>query len=304
MSEQGLFDSPTESVKCQGGTSLVPPRPFQLERQCTRPQTVVRRIEEIKPLPEIIECGLMPTAVQLEALRACGDRPFDEPVLITSGGFLIDGYKRWSIARVLNIHELGCVSLTISREDALRRVLERACIKNEQKRFCRVVLALVLTNPLRIQAKRNQAAGGKDKHLARLPDAAHIDVRKEAARLAGVSEGTVRHVEHILADAVEQVRNAVRRDEITIYRAFKLSKLDRDQQIGALSRQLSKQSQARRVRDQIRSCGIPHDEARRLLTQLLKLASEARLLKLLSNWKGELDRFIATVEKELDGYPS
>jgi hypothetical protein len=303
--EGTFFDFTTALGEHQGASSLVSPPEFQLQRQVAPPRSEVRSISEIKPLPAIKECGLMPTVVQLEPLRACGERPFALPVLITDQGFLIDGYKRWTIARERNFSELPCIVLPIDCEEALRRVLEHARTRNRLNQFCRIELALKLTDPLRLQAKKNQQAGGKEKLLAKLPEASHIDVRQQTADYAGASEGCVRYVQHVLAQGVMEVRDAARRDEISIYAAFKISKLNRNDQLRELRRMSSNKSQARRLRAQVQHSERAQGNPQALLVDLLSLVKRARSSEL-PEFPGDLhvhfDRIIEILEKKFDAY--
>jgi hypothetical protein len=302
--EGTFFDFTTALGEDQGASSLVSPPEFQLKRQFAPLRSEVRSISEIKPLPAIKECGLMPTAVQLEPLRAYGERPFAEPVLITDHGFLIDGYKRWTIARERNFSELPCIELPVTCEEALRRVLEHARTRNRLNQFCRIELALKLTDPLRLQAKKNQQAGGKEKLLAKLPTASHIDVRQQTADYAGASEGNVRYVQHILAQGVMEIRDAARRDEISIYAAFKISKLDRNVQLRELRRMSSNKWQAKRLRAQVQHSETAQCNTRALLLKVLSLVKRARSSELPGDLHLHFDRFIETLEKELDASSS
>lgn len=295
-----LFESPTATRESQGECSLAPLSDFQLQQQCAPSRTMVYLLGEIKPLPAIEERGLLPTLLQLEPLRACGDDLFDEPVTITDQGFLIDGHKRWMIARERNVSELRCIILSISSEDALLRVLNHARATHHLNQFCRIELALTLTDPLRLQAKKHQQAGGEAKLLAKLPDAEHIDVRKKTAHYAGASEGRVRYAQHILEKGVIEVRNAARHGQISIHAAYKLSNLTHDDQIRALRRQPSKKSHVRRIRALMEQCARNQEDTRSILLDLLKLATRALSLEVSTNLKDLLDRLMESIEGEVD----
>lgn len=295
-----LFESPTATSENQGECSLAPLSDFQLQQQCAPSRTMVYLLGEIKPLPAIEERELLPTHLQLEPLRACGDDLFDEPVTITDQGFLIDGHKRWMIAGERNISELRCIILSISSEDALLRVLNHACAKHHLNQFCRIELALTLTDPLRLQAKKHQQAGGEAKLLAKLPEAEHIDVRKKTALYAGASEGSVRYAQHLLEKGVIEVRNAARHGQLSIHAAYKLSLLTHDDQIRALKRETSKKCQARRIRTLMEQCARNQEDTRSILLDLLKLATRARSLEVSTNLKARLEGLIASIKGEVD----
>lgn len=181
--------APPQAGEEQRGTAalLLPDR--QGAESPLPPGVEARKTDELRPHPAMVQCNLLPTAVQLEPLHKVGMRVFELPLLICHDGTIIDGYKRWMIARDLEHPTLMCMVLDKSEEDALRLILEKARSRNYLNPFCRIALALKLVEPLAAQARENRVLGGRKKQLAKLPKAQKIDVRKEAARLAcGVAE--------------------------------------------------------------------------------------------------------------------
>jgi hypothetical protein len=75
---------------------------------------------------------------------------------------------------------------------------------------------------LRNSALANQTAGGKEKALANLPKAQHIDVRQEIANLAGVCARNVDKVRIILRKAHPQAIDALHNGLLRIDRALHL----------------------------------------------------------------------------------
>ena len=67
--------------------------PFQLARQFAPPRTAVMEVARMKPHPAILKYGVLPTAVQLEPLRAYTDKHFECPLFVTENGILIDGKR-------------------------------------------------------------------------------------------------------------------------------------------------------------------------------------------------------------------
>jgi len=88
--------------------------------------------------------------------------------------------------------------------------------------FCRIRLALHLENYLREKARSNQQLGGRIKGSSRLTEADRIDVRREIARVAGVSVGNVSKVKRILSGAIPEVLFALTAGEISINWAWLL----------------------------------------------------------------------------------
>src|SRR5271165_6005970 len=113
---------------CEGPDkdSIGPLPAFQLIPRVAPPYLTVIPVNRIRPHPAMATCGMLPKAVQLEPLRHCGDQVFDEPLDITHEGILIDGYKRWKIARELGLQELPCRVHRLNKTEALKRILNKS----------------------------------------------------------------------------------------------------------------------------------------------------------------------------------
>ena len=84
----------------------------------------------------------------------------------------------------------------------------------------RTLLALELEAVLRKQAKERQQIGGREKGSSNLAKANPVYVRSEIVRMAGVSSGNVTKVKQILERAYPELLEELRRDEISIHRAY------------------------------------------------------------------------------------
>ena len=65
--------------------------------QCTN---LVRcYVSDLRPHPSYVRHNLAVSAVELAALEENGDLAFRYPIVITRERFVIDGYKRWELAK-------------------------------------------------------------------------------------------------------------------------------------------------------------------------------------------------------------
>src|SRR6266849_6008385 len=94
----------------------------------------------------------------------------------------------------------------------------------------RICLALKLEPYFQQRAMENLRAGGKYKGLATVPEAHHIDVRHEVARIGGVGDRNVDKVKEILRKSHPRLIEALRDSTLSINRAFKWCSLPKGQQ--------------------------------------------------------------------------
>lgn len=132
------------------------------------------------------------------------------------------------IARELGHQTLMCTVLDKSEEDAPRLILDNARSRNYLNAFCCYALALTQVEPLAAQARENRVLGGRKKQLAKLPKDQKIDVRKEAALLAGRGERNVDKVRLVLEHGIDRLNTVAREGTISINAAAKLTEKDED----------------------------------------------------------------------------
>jgi hypothetical protein len=81
-----------------------------------------------------------------------------------------------------------------------------------------------------LKGRAKQQAGGKNKGSSILTEAAKLDVRKEIARIAGVSVGNVTKVKQLTTNPHSDIIKALREKELSIHRAWLWSKLSPEEQ--------------------------------------------------------------------------
>jgi hypothetical protein len=84
-------------------------------------RVVSYRVEELHPHPAYVRHHLMVPAHKLSALSEQGDLAFGQPLTITKGGTIIDGYARWELARYQGRSTLLCLEYGLSEEEESRK---------------------------------------------------------------------------------------------------------------------------------------------------------------------------------------
>lgn len=297
MRSQGsLFADLLESGEEQRGTAALPLLDRQGAESPLLPGAEPRKTDELRPHPAMVQCNLLPSAVQLEPLHKAGMRVFELPLLICHDGTIIDGYKRWMIARDLGHPTLLCTVLDKSEEDALRLILENARSRNYLNPFCRFALALTLVEPLAAQARENRVLGGRKKQLAKLPKDQKIDVRKEVARLAGSGERNVGKAQLVLKRGIDRLKTMAREGTISIDAAAKLAEMSGEQQRYELEVRQSRRDQKRRIQA-LSTTG--RDTAMLLIKRLMPLLEKAEKQEELAKFRPLVEPLIEALRGEL-----
>ena len=190
------------------------PRPY-----ATSGQLVTCRVDELQPHPSCVRHHLAVPVSKLSALTTLGDLAFREPLVITRGRTIIDGYARRELARLRGHVTLPCLEYELTEHEALQWILRRHRRSNGLNDCCRILLALDLEPWLKDKARSNQRTGGQNKGSSNLTEANRLDVRREIACAAGVSVGNVTKVKQLLKTAHPEVLEALRAGEISIHRA-------------------------------------------------------------------------------------
>ena len=147
--------------------------------------------------------------------------PIIEPLLTTRDGLILDGHERWAGARHQPRRTLPCIEYNLTDEEALTFMLEKHRRSERMNDFCRIVMALALEHHWRERARERQRRAGEGTLSSTLTKAHTIDVRAELARAAGVGAGNVTKVKQLRETATPAVRDALRRGEVKIHRAWK-----------------------------------------------------------------------------------
>jgi hypothetical protein len=125
-----------------------------------RGQLITRRVADLRLHPCYLRHQLTVHSSKLLALARPGDRAFQQPIVITTGGIIVDGHGRYELARQQGEPTVPCLEYELNEADALVWLLQSHCGMDRLNPFCRTVLALDLEPHLQQQARSNQRAGG------------------------------------------------------------------------------------------------------------------------------------------------
>jgi ParB-like chromosome segregation protein Spo0J len=81
-------------------------------------------VEELRPHPSYERHQLAVSASQLSAIAEREESAFEEPLIVTQDGFIVDGYARWELARRQGRTTLPCIKYELNAQDALQRLIQ------------------------------------------------------------------------------------------------------------------------------------------------------------------------------------
>ena len=186
-------------------------------------QLAVRSLDELRPHPSYVRHQLSVTVSQLSTLIELGSVAFQQPIVISRDGVIVDGYARWELARRQGRPTTLCLEYDLTEEEALRWLIQTHRPSCGLNSYCRSLLALDLAPSLQEAARTNQRIGGQSKGSSNLTEAQKIDARSKTAATAGVSSGNVAKAEKVSKSAAPSVRDALKSSEIRIHKAWQWS---------------------------------------------------------------------------------
>jgi hypothetical protein len=195
-----------------------------------RCRLVTLSVDQLRPHPSYVKHQLSVSVPQLTALSALGDLAFEQPIIVTQTGIVIDGYGRWELALRQGRQSILCLEYELSEEEALRRLILSHCPSRGFNAYCRSLLALDLEPFLQQRARLNQQVGGQKKGLSDLTEAQKVDVRSEIAAIADVSTGNLTKAKQIVTYGEPGIQNATKSGEIRVHRAWQWNRLSPQQQ--------------------------------------------------------------------------
>ena len=143
-----------------------------------------------------------------------------DPLVVWQGhGIIVDGHNRHSIATKHGL-PFNTREITFADRDAVKLwIVQNQFGRRNVNRFSRGELALKLESTFAAQAKANQqlSEGRGKKGLAKLPN---LNTRDLLAKIAGVSSRTIAAIKFIVEHGTDEIKAALRADEITINAAF------------------------------------------------------------------------------------
>ncbi len=203
--------------------------PSAVEQSAGRP--VVRYPEQLRLHRALGELRLVDMVEELNQVARLRDQSPAESILITTDGTILAGFGPWRLAVDEGRHEVHCIEYAISEQASLQFILNYHKPRRGWNAFVRIRLALTLEPDLQRRAFDNMRAGGRYKGAANLPEAQHIDVRRQIADAAGVGARNVSNVRTILQTAHPRLIEALVDGTLTINRAMQFCRLPKAEQL-------------------------------------------------------------------------
>jgi hypothetical protein len=174
-----------------------------------------------------------------------------QPILITPAGIILAGFGQWQSAILTGQQEISCIEYALGDAEALRFII--ACHRPSRvwNSFNRIRLALKLEPFFQEKAINNMRRGGKDKGLAKLPEAQRLDVRQEIADAAGVGARNVCSVKNILEMGHPHIIKALQDGLLSINRALQMCKQIKPIQADRLLEYISERENKKVIRQVI-----------------------------------------------------
>lgn len=145
-----------------------------------------------------------------------------DPLVVWQGhGIIVDGHNRFSIAQKHGLH-FKTTEMHFADRDAVKVwIVQNQFGRRNINRYSRGELALKLEPSIAAAAKANQGTRTDINFLSTLTESCSIDTRTELAKIAGVSTGTMAKIKYLVDNATDEIKAALRADELTINAAFK-----------------------------------------------------------------------------------
>src|SRR4051812_15478435 len=118
-----------------------------------RARLVTLPIDRLRPHPSYEKHRLAVSVSQLTSVSALGELAFQQPVIVSESGIVIEGYDRWELARRMGRENIACLEYDLSDQDALRWLIHLHCPSKGMNGFCRALLALDLEPSLQEQSR-------------------------------------------------------------------------------------------------------------------------------------------------------
>lgn len=148
--------------------------------------------------------------------------------LVVWGDILVDGHNRYEICTAHDVPFQTVQKDFSDRNDALRWIILNQFGRRNLPAYERARLALRLKPVIAEKAKDNQrASGGAVPQKSAKPP---IETREEIAKAAGVSHDTIAKVEKIERQAAPEVKEQLRKGEMSINQAYRLVRREEKKQ--------------------------------------------------------------------------
>lgn len=139
--------------------------------------------------------------------------------LVLWGDILVDGHNRYEICTTHDVPFQTVQKDFADRNDALRWIILNQFGRRNLPAYERARLALRLKPVIAEKAKAQQVRTDENR-VCQISDKQAIDTKRELAKAAGVSHDTIAKVEKIERQAAPEVKEQLRKGEMSINQAF------------------------------------------------------------------------------------
>lgn len=143
-----------------------------------------------------------------------------ESILVWDRGddlVIVDGHNRYQIARKHGLKWSHKVMPFKDKDEAKLWIMTNQLGRRNLPDYVKTVIALKVKPAIATKAKEQQ---GERTDILKKSSKSSINTRKEVAKIAGVSEDTVRKVEKIEAEATPQTKERLKKGELSINQAY------------------------------------------------------------------------------------
>ena len=218
---------------------------------------VTRSPSELHPHPSWVKHNLGLSVARLSAIAASWNPSRLDPIPITRDGTILNSHEVCELARRRGLERVSCLEYDLDEAEALLWIIQHSHQDQELNSYLRIVLALDYEPSLRERARENQRLGGQFKGLTNLSEAQATNCRREIARLAGVSEGTLAKVRRLLQAGCPELLEALRQGDVSIDCAFgwlqnpekQLEQLTLHRSLGGITRTIDSLLHRHRIAD-------------------------------------------------------
>ena len=154
--------------------------------------------------------------------------------LVLWGEIIVDGHNRYEICTRHNIPFKTVQKEFTSRDEVMLWMLQNQLARRNLNDFQRSEMVHKCEDAVKAKAKERQAEyyGNQYKsgHMEKFPEVQNQTSRDELGKMAGTSGKTYEHAVTVLEKAPEPVVQATRQNEISINSAYKVTKLEPEEQ--------------------------------------------------------------------------
>lgn len=214
--------------------------------------------------------------------------------IILWNNIIVDGHNRYRICKAHNIPYRTETKEFASREEVMLWMFQNQLSRRNLNDFQRIEIVHKWEDAVKAQAERRMLKGKADP-MEKLP---HGTSRDTLGTIAGVSGRTYEHAVEVLDKAPQAVLDAVRKNELSINSAYKVTQMPPKKQKEISKRIEAGEKPRTAVTDVKKENSHKNDKSQKKLTRLFT-SSEIEQIEILAYAaKTDIDRMIVELVRE------